>query len=203
MPKEIPNHYFTTEPKSKKNLGIIHTYLRGRSFEFLTATGVFSKRRVDLGTRLLIESMVLPENGYVLDVGCGYGAIGITAATSNPDLHIVMVDVNKRAVWLTKQNIQHNNVGNAEVRVGNLYEPVTEFTFNCILSNPPVSAGMDIVKGIISEAPTYLADEGNFEMVVRSKVGKKTLKASLEKTFGNVKILARKSGYRVFISEKE
>lgn len=182
---------------------MIHTHLRGRPFQFLTASGVFSKRRVDLGTRLLIECMILPGEGYVLDMGCGYGAIGIAAAAFSPRLRVVMVDVNRRAVWLAEQNIQRNNVSNAEVREGNLYEPVEDLSFHCILSNPPVSAGMKIVKTLIVEAPKYMVPKASFQMVVRSKIGKKRLPNFLEETFGNVEILDRKSGYRVFISEKQ
>lgn len=203
MPQKRSNHYFSTDPDSKERFGVVQAYLRERSFEFLTATGVFSKKRVDLGTRLLIESMVLPEKGSILDVGCGYGAIGIVAAALNPNLRVIMIEVNKRAVWLTRKNIQRNNVNNAEVRMGNLYEPVKDSTFNCILLNPPISAGMDTVKATIFEAPKHMTNNGNFEIVVRSKVGKKTLKTLLEQTFGNTRILARKSGYRVFISEKQ
>jgi 16S rRNA G1207 methylase RsmC len=205
MPRksESSNHYFTAYPKSKAKFGIIRTYLRGRPFEFLTASGVFSKKRVDLGTRVLIESMVLPEKGYVLDVGCGYGAVGIVAASSNPNLRVVMVDVNERAVWLAKQNIQLNSVSNSEVRSGHLYEPVKDLTFNCILSNPPVSAGMETVKAIIAEAPKHMANKACFQIVVRSKIGGKRLKMLLEEAFENAEILARKSGYRVFISEKQ
>ena len=200
---ESQNHYFAAHPKSKIKLGIIHTHLRGRPFEFLTASGVFSKKRVDLGTRLLIESMVLPEKGYVLDVGCGYGAVGIAGAVFNPNLRVVMVDVNERAVWLAKQNIEINCISNAEVRRGHLYEPVKDLTFNCVLSNPPVSAGMETVKAIIVEAPKYMAEKSLFQMVVRSKIGGKRLHMFLEEAFGNVEILARKSGYRIFISEKQ
>ncbi len=200
---ESQNHYFAAHPKSKIKLGIIHTHLRGRPFEFLTASGVFSKKRVDLGTRLLIESMVLPEKGCVLDVGCGYGAVGIAAAVFNPNLRVVMVDVNERAVRLAKQNIEINNVNNAEVRRGHLYEPVKNSTFNCVLSNPPVSAGMETVKAIIVEAPKHMTDKALFQMVVRSKIGGKRLRTLLESAFGNAEILARKSGYRVFISEKQ
>ena len=205
MPKksESANHYFTAHPKSKAKLGIVRTYLCGRPFEFLTASGVFSKKRVDLGTRVLIESMVLPEKGCVLDVGCGYGAVGIVAASSNPDLRVVMVDVNERAVWLAKQNIQRNNVTNAEVRSGHLYEPIKGLAFNCVLSNPPVSAGIETVKAIIVEAPKHMANKARFQMVVKSKIGGKRLKMLLEEAFGNTEILARKSGYRVFISEKQ
>jgi 16S rRNA (guanine1207-N2)-methyltransferase len=201
--RQRPNHYFTAYPKSKAKLGIVRTHLCGRPFEFLTASGVFSKKRVDLGTRVLIESMVLPEEGNVLDVGCGYGVVGIVAASSNPKLRVVMVDVNERAVWLAKQNIQRNNVTNAEVRSGHLYEPIKGLTFNCVLSNPPVSAGIETVKAIIVEAPKHMANKARFQMVVKSKIGGKRLKMVLEEAFGNTEILARKSGYRVFISEKQ
>jgi len=200
---ENSEHYFAEHPKSKPKYGIIRTNLRGRYFEFLTSSGVFSKKRVDLGTRLLVASMILPEEGWVLDVGCGYGAVGVAAAAFNPNLRVVMVDVNERAVWLAGQNIKLNSVGNAEVRRGYLYEPVTALSFNCVLSNPPVSAGMETVKAIIVEAPKHMADKALFQMVVRSKIGGKRLRVMLEEAFGNVEILARKSGYRVFVSEKQ
>lgn len=196
------NHYYAAQPRSKLKLGKIHVCLRGVSFEFLTSSGVFSKKRVDLGTKLLVESMILPEKGSVLDVGCGYGAVGVAVATFNPSLRVVMVDVNERAVWLAKQNIEINRVGNAEVRCGNLYEPIGDLTFDCILSNPPVSAGMSTVKAIITEAPAHMTSKALFQMVVKSKIGGKRLQSFFEGAFGNFKILARESGYRVLMAEK-
>jgi 16S rRNA G1207 methylase RsmC len=195
-------HYFAALPGSKANFGLIRTSLGNRSFEFLTASSVFSKKRVDLGTRLLIEAMVLPETGCVLDVGCGYGAVGIAAAAFNPRLRVIMTDVNTRAVRLAKHNIEINEVTNAEVRHGWLYEPVEELTFNCVLSNPPVSAGMETVKAIIAQAPVVMASKATFQMVVRSKIGGKTLPSTFDETFGNSAVLARESGYRVLIAEK-
>ncbi|MEM2466637.1 MAG: class I SAM-dependent methyltransferase [Candidatus Bathyarchaeia archaeon] len=197
------NHYFAPKPKSKPKFGIIQTRLRGMPLKFLTASGVFSKKRVDLGTRLLIESMVLPEIGYVLDMGCGYGAVGIAAAKLNPKLHVVMVDVNERAVRLARQNIRLNHVHNAEVRKGNLYKPVEGTYFNCILSNPPVSAGLATVKAIITEAPKHIVEKATLQMVVKSKVGGKRLQQIFEEAFGNCTILARESGYRVLMAEKK
>lgn len=202
MQKKSPNHYFEKHPKSKLRLGIIRTNLRGIPFQFLTASGVFSKKHVDLGTRVLIESMILPERGYVLDVGCGYGVVGIAVATFNPNLYVIMVDVNSRAVWLAKKNIEINHIKNAEVRHGNLYEPIKDLTFNCILSNPPVSAGMETLKAIIFGASERLASKGFFQMVVKSKIGKERLQSFFEEAFANFKILARKSGYRVLMAEK-
>lgn len=200
--RENVNHYFAEHPKSKPKMRIIKAVLRGKPFKFLTSSGVFSKKRIDLGTRVLIESMFLPDEGLVLDLGCGYGAVGIVAAALNPKLRVIMVDVNERAVQLAKQNIQLNNIYNAEVRKGSLYEPVEEFAFNTILSNPPVSAGMKTVKAIIVEAPKHMASKASLQMVVRSKIWGKRLRTFFEESFGNVRVLAIKSGYRVLIAEK-
>jgi len=201
--KSGTNHYFSEKPKTKPRFGLIQACLCGKTFKFLTASGVFSKKRVDLGTKLLVESMILPESGLVLDVGCGYGAIGIVAAVLNPELHVVMVDINERAVRLARRNIELNRVYNAEVRRGNLYEPVKGMLFNCILSNPPVSAGLATVKAIITEAPEHMTKKATFQMVVKSKVGGKRFQQIFHDTFGNCTILARESGYRVLMAEKE
>ena len=195
-------HYFAAKPKSEVKLGLIQTHLRGLPFEFLTASSVFSKKQVDKGTRLLIENMILPEKGYILDLGCGYGAIGIAAATFNPLSYVIMTDINKRAVNLAKENVERNKVVNVEVKHGYLYEPVEETSFNCVLSNPPVSAGMETVKAIITHAPKAMTKRATLQMVVRSKIGAKTLPTIFNVTFGNCKVLARESGYRVLIAEQ-
>jgi len=197
------DHYFSEHPRSKPRLGLVCTYLRGRPFEFLTSSGVFSKKRIDLGTRLLIESMVLPRQGSVLDVGCGYGAVGVAAAVLNPRLYVMLVDVNFRAVWLARRNVERNRVCNVEVRRGCLYEPVEDLVFDCVLSNPPVTAGLKVVKAMISGAPKHMARKALFQMVVRSKVGGKRLQTFFEEAFGNVEVLERGSGYRVLMSEKQ
>jgi 16S rRNA G1207 methylase RsmC len=195
------DHYFSEVPKSEERFGLVRTCLCGRTFEFLTASSVFSKRRIDLGTRLLIESMVLPKEGCVLDIGCGYGAVGIVAASLNPKLRVVMTDVNIRAVRLARKNMELNRIANAEARHGKFYEPVKNQLFNCVLSNPPVSAGMETVKAIVNGAPQVLAEKGTFQMVIRSKIGSKTLPAAFEETFGNVEVLARGSGFRVLLGK--
>jgi 16S rRNA (guanine1207-N2)-methyltransferase len=197
----MTEHYFTEKPKSKIDLGIIRTYLRGRLFEFLTASGVFSKTRIDLGTRLLIESMNLPEKGYALDIGCGYGPVGIVAALYNPKLHVVMTDLNERALWLTKENAKRNKAENVEIRKGFLYEPVKDMKFETILSNPPTTAGMKIVLPIIEQAPQHLTEGGLLQIVVRSKISGKRLTTKIKETFGNIQILARQSGYRVLTAK--
>jgi 16S rRNA (guanine1207-N2)-methyltransferase len=200
-PSRDVDHYFSVEPKSQDRFGLIKTHLCGRKFEFLTSSSVFSKTRVDTGTQLLVESMVLPQKGCVLDIGCGYGVVGIVAGTFNKTLKVVMSDVNMRAVRLAKRNVEMNRVFNAEVRYGYCYEPVAELRFDAVLSNPPVSAGMDIVKAIITGAPSVMAANGSFQMVIRSKIGAKTLPELFRATFGNCNVLARESGFRVLIGK--
>jgi 16S rRNA G1207 methylase RsmC len=194
-------HYFSSAPESDDRFGIIRVSLRGRNFEFLTSSSVFSKKKVDLGTHVLIDAMILPKNGFVLDIGCGYGAVGIAAAAFNPHLHVIMTDVNMRAVQLAKHNVNANRIGNAEVRYGNLYEPVLGLHFDCVFSNPPVSAGMDTVKSIIEGAPKVMVAGGSFQMVIRSKIGAKSLPEAFLDAFGNCEILARESGYRVLMGK--
>jgi 16S rRNA G1207 methylase RsmC len=196
------DHYFSSEPKSKERFGIVRATLCGRNFEFLTASSVFSKTKVDLGTRLLIESMVLNNSGMAFDIGCGYGVVGIVAAALNPKLHVVMSDVNVRAVRLARKNVEATRIRNAEVRHGCFYEPVEGVKFNTVLSNPPVSAGMDTVKSIVSQAPTVMADKATFQMVIRSKIGAKILPQLFCETFGGCTVLARGSGFRVLMGQR-
>ena len=200
--KPRTEHYFSTNPESKAKYGLIQTYLRGMPFELLTASSVFSRKRLDTGTRLLIETMQLPGKGTVLDVGCGYGAVGIASARFNPGLHVIMTDVNARAVHLTQENIIRNGTTNAEVKLGHLYEPVEGLEFDVILSNPPVSAGLEIVAAIITKAPKVLSPKSSLQIVVRSKISGKTLPSVFQSAFGNCRVLSRQSGYRVLIAEK-
>ena len=112
-----------------------------------------------------------------------------------------MTDVNARAVRLAKKNIALNRVTNADVRYGFFYEPVEEFKFNCVLSNPPVSAGMETVKAIVAGAPKVMTPEASFQMVIRSKIGAKILPALFVKTFGGCEVATRESGFRVLMGK--
>ena len=170
--------------------------VRGHYFRFTTGSGVFSQGRLDSGTRLLAEAMSLPGSGPILDIGCGYGPIGIIAAKTNPELEVLLTDNNPTALKLAKLNGQLNYVKNVEFRIGSLYAPVESKDFNLIVSNPPLSAGFSVVSEIIRMAPIHLRVGGALEVVVRK--GFNIYKREIEKAFGNVNVLARGSGYRVF-----
>lgn len=190
------DHYYTKRPTSKPRYGIIKAVLRGREYRFLTASGVFSHKKIDRGTELLVEHMRLDEADMVLDFGCGYGVIGTVAAGTAR--HIVLTELNERAAGLARKNLKLNGVGNAEVRRGNLYEPVKEERFDAILCNLPMAAGLKVVFRILEGSRDRLNPNGTIQVVVRK--GAKRIEEKLSEVFGNVTTLAKKGGYRVFLS---
>jgi len=126
---------------------------------------------VDEGTLLLLENIKIPSEGVVLDIGCGYGVIGIVVAKLNPKLKVYMTDINPLAVKTTKQNAKINNVEERIVVLeGDRYEPVKNILFNAIYSNPPLSAGMRVVEDIVLGAREHLVKEG-FAQFVLAKGG--------------------------------
>jgi 16S rRNA (guanine1207-N2)-methyltransferase len=199
----LAEHYFTKRPRSRGRLGLVRCRLRGREFEFLTSSGMFSPKRIDNGSRLLIESMALPERGVVLDIGCGYGPIGIAAARLWPGLEVWMTDVNERAVRLAERNALRNGVGNVVVREGDLYEPVGERFFDAILSNPPISAGLARVVGpLVSGTWDHLVDGGSLQLVVQSNKGGRAVASMMEGRFGAFEVATRGGGFRVLRAVK-
>ena len=190
------SHYYSQEPNVPLKTKIIEVVIRGERFRFITSSGVFSFGKLDRGTKLLIENMVLEKNWRVLDLGCGYGAIGIVA--SRFVNYVVMTDINKRAVSIAKKNLKINNVKNAEVRWGHLYEPVKGERFHSIITNPPVHAGKDVLREIVINAPLHLYDGGLLQIVIRTNQGAKYIKSLMERNFKEVIEVSKGSGFRVY-----
>lgn len=193
-------HYYSEKQKSFLKIKNIRQRIKGVEFEFFTASGVFSKEKVDKGTLILAENMIVNKNEKVLDIGCGIGVLGIVAAKlSNAD--VIMSDVNKRAVMLAKKNIGLNKI-KAEIYQGNLYEKIKGNDFDVVLSNPPQTAGKEMCFKLIEGAKNHLKNNGSLQLVARHNKGGKTLSKKMEEIFGNVKIIAKKSGYSVYKSIK-
>ncbi|MDR7435132.1 MAG: class I SAM-dependent methyltransferase [Armatimonadota bacterium] len=198
MRRVAHGHYFTSHPVAPHHLVEIRTTLRGREFRFLTDRGVFSRGRVDRGTRLLIEAMEIDPGDIVLDLGCGYGPIGLVAATLAPRGWAYLVDVNERAVDLARRNAILNGLKNVEVRLGDGFEPVQDLLFDVILTNPPIRTGKANLSRLFQEAFLHLRPGGRFYFVARTSQGAKTLASRVQEIFGNVEEVERGGGFRVY-----
>jgi 16S rRNA G1207 methylase RsmC len=152
----------------------------------------------------MIESMVLPEKGVILDLGCGYGPIGIAASVFDPSLHVVMTDTNLRAVKLARINAKRNHVSNIKVFPGWLYDPVDEMVFDSILSNPPLAAGFKkVIIPLVEGAYTHLNPGGSIQLVVRKSSGGRKIYDLMFSVFGSVETIARGGGYRILLSRRD
>ncbi|MEL9940045.1 MAG: methyltransferase [Ignisphaera sp.] len=196
------SHYYSRKVKRRGNYALISDVIRGITVEFEVVPGLFSYKRIDEGTKLLLEHAEVPEEGVVLDMGCGYGVIGITIAKLNPKLRVYMIDINEEAVRLARRNVIRNklDINSIIVLHGNLYEPVANMAFDAIYSNPPFAAGSDVVERIIVEAPKHLNIGGTLQIVARK--GAEKIEKLMKQTFGEVEIKASKKGYKVLLARK-
>lgn len=191
--------YYAENPDSAHDIHELKVTLLGQSFTFLTDSGVFSKKMVDYGSQVLLNTLDFEKGKTLLDLGCGYGPLGISLAKVQ-GVKPTMVDINNRAIDLAKQNGQKNGV-EADIFQSNIYEKVNG-TFDYIISNPPIRAGKQVVHTIISESINYLKVGGNLTIVIQKKQGGPSAKAKMEEVFGNVEILKRDKGYYILRSEK-
>ncbi len=188
-------HYYDAKQDSRLKSKTVMASLRGRQLELLTVSGVFSYGKIDTGSRLLIEKCSV--TGRVLDLGCGYGAVGVAVAPECEE--VVLSDVNERAVSAARNNIRTNHIMNAEAVKSDLFRNV-KGKFDTILLNPPQSAGKDVCFSMIEGAKKRLNAEGTLQLVARRSKGGRQLESHMENVFGNVRVLARGSGFRIYLS---
>ena len=142
--------------------------VRGVHLVLQAPPGLFSNKELDKGTELLLEFFEVPKEGKALDVGCGYGVIGLFLKRFNPLLDVYMVDVNPLAVKASKVNAERNGLQVAVLQ-GSTYEPTDELgirDFSTIVSNPPLAAGKEVVEEIIRGAPERLKKGGSLQVVL-------------------------------------
>jgi 16S rRNA (guanine1207-N2)-methyltransferase len=181
---------------------LIKTRLRGHDFIFKTRAGVFSKHQVDVGTNLLIESLDVKPNDVVLDLGCGYGAVGIVAAGLTPGGKSILVDANIRAVRLAQENVVLNKIGNAEVRLSDGLEAVINERFDVIASNPPASSGLGLFDEFAQDAKECLKPGGKIYFVTQERL-KPAVERLFTSVFGNYELAKRSRGYIISVARKE
>lgn len=198
----MADHYYTNKPGAAHDEQHFTFDLRGHEFHFTTDAGVFSRDRVDFGSLLLIENMEIPKQARVLDVGCGYGPIGLTAAKLADEGKVTMIDVNERAADLARRNAERNGIRNVEIRVSDVYSAVQNESFDVILTNPPIRAGKEIVHRIFTEGYELLADGGEMWVVIQKKQGAPSALKKLQETYRQVDEVDREKGYSIFRAVK-
>ncbi|KYD17581.1 Ribosomal RNA small subunit methyltransferase C [Anoxybacillus flavithermus] len=177
--------------------------MRGHDLTFTTDSGVFSKREVDFGTRLLIETFEEPDvDGGFLDVGCGYGPIGLAVAKSFPNRHVDMIDINKRALELANENKRVNHIANVSIYESDLFEQVGDKKFAAILTNPPIRAGKRVVYAIFEQSAAHLYPDGELWVVILKKQGAPSALKKLQEIFSCVEVVTKKKGYYIIKSKK-
>ncbi|WP_211749512.1 class I SAM-dependent methyltransferase [Paenibacillus sp. Marseille-Q4541] len=199
----MSDHYYSSKPETAHNKQTLTADLRGFSLKLTSDAGVFSKNGVDYGSRVLIDAMDLTGAKAVLDVGCGYGPIGITAAKLAPESIVTMIDINERAVELARHNAIQNQVSsNTVIKQSDRLEVVRNQVFDVILTNPPIRAGKDIVHSIFEQAYEHLTVGGSLWIVIQKKQGAPSAKEKLESMFKYVEEVTKDKGYRIFRAEK-
>ncbi|AIQ71237.1 class I SAM-dependent methyltransferase [Paenibacillus graminis] len=198
----MSQHYYSQQPDARHDRRTIVTVLRGKSLRFTSDAGVFSKGDIDYGSRVLIEAMEIPEGSAVLDVGCGYGPIGISAAYLVPKGHVTMIDINSRAVELARENARNNGTVNVTVMESDVLSAVKGQKFDVIVTNPPIRAGKAVVHQIFEEAYAHLNEGGTLWVVIQKKQGAPSAAAKLESLFGDVEEVGKDKGYRIIKAQK-
>ena len=193
-------HYFTNDDNLKSEFRTI-TYKHGDELtNFTSDLGVFSKDKIDYGSNLLIDTYFKlgRKNINLLDVGCGYGVIGIILSkymgTSS-----TLIDINKRAVHLANINIKKIGV-DAKAFESNIYESVSG-VFDVIITNPPIRAGKQTVLTILLEASKYLSENGELWFVIRKDQGAKSIIEKLKNTY-ETNILEKSKGFFIIVAKK-
>ncbi|MBT2681135.1 class I SAM-dependent methyltransferase [Bacillus sp. ISL-35] len=199
----MTEHYYSRKPSTESNPVKWQSELKGNTFRFKTDSGVFSKKEVDFGSSLLIDTFELNKaDGLVLDVGCGYGPIGLSIARAFPEAMVHMVDVNERAIMLAKENASENKVDNVKIYESDRLNGVEEDGFTAILTNPPIRAGKKVVHDIFEQSFQHLAEGGEFWVVIQKKQGAPSAMEKMKELFGEVEVEAKSKGYFILKSVK-
>lgn len=193
----MSEHYYSSKPLVESQEQRIEVELRKLNMKFDTDRGVFSKSQIDFGSQLLIEAIDLAGKQKLIDVGCGYGPIGITLARAEPGLQCTLLDVNQRALALAERNATLNGVQNIRIIESDLLGAINEVDYDVIVSNPPIRAGKKVVHELFEQSHHHLHKDGELWIVIQKKQGLDSAVKKLETLFDTVEEVTKKKGYRI------
>lgn len=197
----MSGQYFENNPGLKHDIHEYSLSNNGKTFRFLTDSGVFSRNYFDFGSKTLVETFNPFEGAKsFLDLGCGYGPIGTIVKKMYPLLDVSLSDVNPRAVELAKQNLLKNDVS-ATVILSDGFNEINQ-TFDIILLNPPIRAGKQTVYNLYKESYQHLNNQGELWIVIQKKQGAESSIKFLKEHFQMVEIVDKNKGYFIIRNKK-
>ena len=194
--------YFDNIPDLKSKPRTVSFEILGEKLSFTSDFGVFSKNQIDEGTQALLK-VLLPFRpfGKTLDLGCGYGALGLTLAHFSPDDEFVLADINERALVLAQENSKRLHLENVTCLASNIYENIHGL-FHSIVINPPIRAGKAVIYEMFRGAYDHLTNDGSLYIVIRKSHGAHSASAYIESVFGNCSLLKKEKGYYIYEAKK-
>lgn len=189
----MPDHYFSETPNSAHRPRAFTDSVLGQALTFHTDAGVFSRDGIDTGSRILMEAAA-PFSGRVLDMGAGWGAVGVSVAKAFPETRVVMAEINSRAIELIRMNMRENGVTNAETLATDGYAGVTG-AYDVILSNPPIRAGKAVIYRMFADARAHLAPGGRMFLVIRKQQGAPSAIKYLRTLYAAVDVIEKEAGF--------
>ena len=196
------SHYYTDNTDLESNREVFKYYFRDQQFNFTTDIGVFSKKDVDFGSYVLINTVIDKELGpKLLDLGCGYGPIGIIIKRFNPNIELDMVDINSRATELSIVNLSNNFI-EANVYCNDNIETLNK-SYNTILLNPPIRTGKKNIFDLYEKSYRCLESNGKLYIVIQKKQGEESSFNKLKDLFDDVSVINKQHGYYVIEAMKK
>ena len=190
------DHYYTREPQSESRPVECGYVYRGERLRFITDAGVFSKGEVDTGTQLLLEALPEEMTGEILDLGCGWGVIGISIARKWPETRVTMADINNRALDLSRENAKRNRADVACAESDGM-EAFKGKQFDAVVTNPPIRAGKQVIYKMFADAAECLKPDGALYLVIRKQQGAESCIRYLQTLYATVEKLDRSGGFWV------
>ncbi len=195
------SHYFVNNPNQKSNIKTFDFIYDGKVYRFSSDDGVFSKGKIDFGTKTLIEAISLKnKEADLLDLGCGYGVIGIILKDKYPNIKLTQTDINLRAIELAKINAETNYI-KSNIFYSDGFEKING-QFDVITLNPPIRTGKETIFRLYSEVYEHLKNGGEFYIVIQKKQGAPSHQKYLKELFKNIEVICKNKGYFVFKMQK-